>query len=539
MTAIQALIRIGQELPYRWLEYLPRSTIDGYLSPLPNRIFALLKERPVLRAWAENALAPPSRMHRLPSYFIHEQAPLLKDTGKPTIYLAPQYSALGLNTPLSSLGVKVIPWWEKIERLGHHVKNQQAVPESGALKDAWRDSFATFIEKALELSASSDQAKWIKRRLWDLPIIPLRDRWARPSETVYFDQVEDQMIPTNLGLHLVNPDALTTGAQRRMYESLGVSHCDPKVVGDRIMKFQTQAVSTDSQVIRTFVDNLRFLHYTGRDIPSRDRPQLLAVTSENHIRRSMHELYFPSAKQYDTQKLLAGIREAKSSSISLDCDIVLHQSFLSKECKAAFYHGLDWEHWLMENLSIRWYPPLTSKTARATLSPIMSATLMVDSTLFLGTLQAHWNTEYSLETILAGQAFLDHISSLPMLCVDGKRHALKDTFLPVEHLLELSGNLGVKSFLPFLDLPCPVFESHEWEFLEKFGVHSNSDLDYWLGSVRALRDAKDMPPQRKQESARRTYENLGRMANQESQQRIIVSSICSTQECSLITAGLL
>ena len=421
------------------------------------------------------------------------------------------------------IGVKPITWSELLRILCRDCESEESRRKAIPLSDDWHSSFAMFIRKALEVATSGTNG-WIKNDIQRLPIIPLEDgSWTKPAETVYFHEIDDQIIPTNLGLRLLRPVACGTGEQRSFYIVLGVSDCRPKYLGDRIMEFQLSERAGSIANSYTMALHLKFLHYEGRDIAESDRRRLIACTSRNKWCRAERDLYFPSDKEHDAQCLVDKILSSGATDDSFSGHVVLHKEYFSIWNATTFHHGRTWEQWLRYFLGVRYFPRLIVRVfGGLKLSPILDKICKLDSVLFLAVLQQHWVEDYSLE-IRPYQHQLSHLSHVRVQCVNGVQRELNRSFFPSPDLLKHTAGMGIDKLMPFLKLPSPSPSPDEWDFLMRQNVHFDDDLDFWLEALSVVKDATTLSPLEKPRSVQTIYESIGRLANKDSASKIKVS----------------
>ena len=142
-------LAVNDKQHYEWLEYLPRSPIDGFWEPLPSLIFDTIKSQNLLKPYAEEELRPATDLSILPDSFLHEGTPLLDDTELfETCYLSPEYIERGFGTQLRSLGMRNLTWTKIVDRLQADLEEQISKLRTKALDDPWHISFAGLIEEA-------------------------------------------------------------------------------------------------------------------------------------------------------------------------------------------------------------------------------------------------------------------------------------------------------------------------------------------------------------------------------------------------------
>lgn len=333
----------------------------------------------------------------------------------------------------------------------------------------------------------------LKARIFDLKFIPLTSgNWIAPNDLIYFPYVEDKEIPRNLYLNLVHPDALKTGAQKSLYESLGVSQCDPQTIVDKIMDYQLRRSKRKLGMknYNTLTLHLRFLHFAGILLSPDKRQQLLAFSGcapfssalhrfssprERRVGRVANGFYFPSNDEYDTQRLLRVIEDKGISGDNFNPGLILDDSILRESSPPAYHYGRSWKQWLEDFAFVRSFPPLCSRFQAGLgfcydLSSILSKVHEADSGLFLSTLRAHWTEEYASEYHNHHLDLKCRMRDRKVLCVSGASIKLAHTFFPTPHLNEKSEELGVRSAMPFLQLREALTNPSEWMFLTNFDV---------------------------------------------------------------------
>ncbi len=67
-------------------------------------------------------------------------------------------------------------------------------------------------------------------------------------------------------------------------------------------------------------------------------------------------------------------------------------------------------------------------------------------------------------------------------CEGSTETPLEDAYLPWPELLKIDGKLGVSRLLPFVVLPPELKDrpSENWDFLNKYGIRSEANLDFYL-----------------------------------------------------------
>ena len=520
--AIQQLIR---DVYWRsWLHWLPEDKLERFWEPLPKLIFELLQSTRVLRVFGESSYRCPNDLRILPDHFLHDEEPLYPDTAGPTLYLSTSYSEAGMNSALSRLGTRILSDQEILDRV-------QA--DSGRLlgryplDGAWHVAFCEMMEKIWSHASSSRSMQNMKQRIKEMQIIPLVDlSWANSLSTTYFPTVEGQKIPVNIGVQLVSELALKTGTQGEMYRLLGVSECSPDIVKEKILYYQLEGSRyIDSFDCSDLLDQLRFLHYAGGDIQSNYKQSLL-IPSRSKIRRASTQNYFSSDDDFHTEQLIHALGRVDSGLDNLYTDFFLDDSFSPSRHVDVYHHGLTWEQWLIQNAFIRYYPPLYIGTVEQErskkLSPVLQRLHEVHSALFFSTLRAHWENSYS-EALAKNKPLKDHLKRQPVQCTNNQRLATDTTYFPTSSIQDVSRDLGTMEAMPLVKLLEEQPAEDDWKFLRSLGVRFTINIDFWIMSLRVVRDTMHVRSARLQESVRKIYEKIGGVANQDMLEKLQVS----------------
>ena len=105
----------------------------------------------------------------------------------------------------------------------------------------------------------------------------------------------------------------------------------------------------------------------------------------------------------------------------------------------------------------------------------------------LRTLKSYWDDEY--RTALESYPLLkQQIASLKIPCTNVGSMELGKTFIPLKDLEAQCSSFVEPGMFPFLKFDS-VSTLEEWKFLETFGVHMESNLDFYLEILRRLKQA--------------------------------------------------
>jgi hypothetical protein len=471
-VAVEKLTTRGDLLEYKWMRYLPVQHMQGFWEELYEEIKDLLCYEKILRS-RRGHLQKLSIVRELPSWFLHEQKPLVPDNDE-DIYLSSKYKTVDIEL-LKSLGLKQIGAQEVVTRLKLSLPGENSPIHKRPLDDCWHTAFTFFAGRLL-------MNKAIKNDVLQLEIIPLNDgTWVSPlsmdSNTVYFPYVVDEdsvkiELPEGLSLRKLHPTAFADGERVNFYISLGISTCSHEVAISKILKAHKTGKRTGN--VDDFVKDLEILFYFGKPTGVCGHADLWIVSDRNDMRQG-RSLFFPSDEEYHAQKLLAA-----TPSINFIDFGFLHPQYLNSQVRYKISHQICWLVWLRK-CGILDFPPLVKWTSTGyVLSTAMKLIARDSPEKFVANLKEHWS-DYRLDSAKVAK----ESGSLLVLCQDGTKQPLNTTILPTQQLLEKSQQLKIELRLPFLklasqsDVQMPEFGS----FLKDFGVICDVNATFYLAAL--------------------------------------------------------
>ena len=470
----------GDSLEYKWMRYLPVQHIEGFWEKLYEETKDDLRSQKILRS-RRGYLRRLRNVRELPSWFLHEQMPLVPDNDE-DIYLSPNYKTADIEL-LKNLGLKQIAAQEIVARLKLFLLEGNSPIYESPLDDPWHTAFSAFAGRLL-------QDKAIKHDVQQMQIIPLNDEsWVSPSSMdsnpVYFPYVIDEdsvriELPEGLGLRKLHPTACADGERVNFYISLGISTCSHEVAIPKIL--EAHKAGKRSGNVDDFVRDLEILFWFGRPTKARGlgsttHADLWILSDRNKLHQGQ-SLFFPSDEEYHAQKLLVA-----TPSIDFIDFGFLHPRYLKTQVRNRICHQSDWLSWLRK-CGILYFPPLTKWTITGcVLSPAMKLIARDSPDKFVANLKEHWS-DYRFDS---GEVRKE-LGSLPVPCQDGTKQPLSTTILPTQQLLEKSRQLNIEPRLPFLKLSChsDIQRLEHWSFLEDFGVTCDVNATFYLAALRLL-----------------------------------------------------
>ncbi len=362
-----------------------------------------------------------------------------------------------------------------------------------------------------------------------LNIIPLQDgSWVSPNKDVYFPSVAETDVPKDLELLLVDPTACATGTRRQLYVKLGVTECDPDMVKGKILALHNITSPGSTSFTNDFISHFVFLYRLCKELDTRSRRMLLALARDRKRYRCSDEVYFGSDKEYDTEKLLKDLPHRTASETS-ETTVFLHDDYDYRRSRIRnpSLHELTWKQWLEKIALIRYYPPLARNGSNQELSPVLSTVLKADPVRFLGALRAHWASSYRREC-RKNPGLGDTLREAK---IDDKGQSLSYMFLPTEELVQITHTWGIRSFVPFLNLPYMTdwVSMIEWSFLTEFISSADPDNKFFLICLDVLKSRFHAGPTSDYSSISDIYERIAGVARDENNAQLkVLSLVCGS-----------
>ncbi|KAI8291498.1 hypothetical protein K4K56_006534 [Colletotrichum sp. SAR 10_98] len=497
-------------LGYHWARWLPQKEDAGsgtMITParLHSKIKDVLNDAEVFRTWTPDEFQTLSAVRRIPDFWLDDNGdPLFPDTDDP-VYPAKEYENSDLDL-LSSYGLKYMTWDHLLARIkfdmrgaGQHTPRWS--PNNLLTNEKWR---CLAVKAILHIHHNIPQEA--AKRLRKMPLIPLSTTQmvtAAKVKPIYFPFDNKGLeIPTSLSLHLVLKDL--SGAsdfgpddqdRHKLFNRLGVQMANTTFVRDRILSSPMHEVlKSGSSKKNRAVERLRYLYLSDEwsvetEDPSLVAENLVVLDTKNRIRSpagsAHHRTYLKTTDPYGPWELLKG----SSSGEDTKFDASFLQEMYTKDEPAAKEDGESWTAWLHRYLSISTHLPLVDPQNTAKLSPEFEHVYRHHPERFIGALQRHWHLcdEWSPNHA----AFIENLRNREVICNDGKKYRLSETFLPLPEVRE--------KFLEYVATPFAVLDldeevtvssySFKWGFLVlelrvKTGVFES--MEFYLDVLKKL-----------------------------------------------------
>ena len=480
-------------LDYQWVLFLPTGTIsDSFWAQLPPKIFELLKNAPVLQSWSGKQYKSPNQVKYLGSSCRDQyNEPLFEDLVN-ELYLSRYYDRY-YRIYLKRMGVETVSVDDILDRIDADLEKTVPKIVAPTTDDDWHTRVATMLCGLLEDSRYST----VQEEIRAMRLIPLENRVLVSSKEhdTFYPDYNGVSIPTDLGICLVNPEAIQNKARKKLFSLLGVTHCESKHIRKKILEKYNKwnAASLDASI-----SHLRYLFWN----PPEEEQQLdgrIYLKDQNEIPvYRMHvtfgrgdlvvdDLYFESQEEYGTQKLLERIERSVKGSISVAPGLPVHflnTSYLEAVSPKASHGGQSWVSWLEKVAGVRRSPRLLKRSSPKELSDVFLYILENRKDKLLGVLKTHWSEYVWLIT----PAIAEILAGAEVECENGEVSLLKESYLPVPKLRKISKQMGVDQRFPFLKLPVELTRENEkeWYFLKKFGAGTKESVDFYLEVLKSL-----------------------------------------------------
>ncbi|KAK6380969.1 hypothetical protein LTS17_005170 [Exophiala oligosperma] len=519
-TFAERLVLERSNLSYEWLAYIPLQAMVGFFQPLLALVLQKLREKQLFFSEFET-LRKPKQLRILTPDFTHQSEPLLPGTGLPWCFLSNTYK-VAYYPALLEVGIARLNFEEALDLIEGDVESGHSSLHSRSLDDSWHDTFALFIKHGLALSNIR-----YKKRIYDLPLIPVRVggalEWHRPGSDIFFPHAVDEgtgseciriLIPTDIELVVLQPDAATAPKRREVYLTLGVRHGSSFEICSAITRKMTKSGT------RKMFDILRsselLFWFSNQDFNVKDKVQ--AATSGG-IYGTSNLLFMRSSQPYHAECLVC-LNENPDYGRHF-----LNEIYQSSQVATRSRGGKTWEQWLVEVAGVRWYPPLQDVSNREKLHWVLEVVHGRDSILFLSVIQAYWAKEYS-SSCRFNSKLNEVLQKCQVLCQHGGTEQLSKCWFPSETILSVARRYGVEKQLPILSLPDAAQEHliSDWPALRDLGICYRLDLWFYRQAISLLSATRQRP---KIDSVTMgwLYKNMADLVTLEDRKAIQVSDI--------------
>jgi hypothetical protein len=463
-------------LQYKWPRYIPQKISNPFWKCLEDNIHELLKGRAILRGHRHGPLWPISQLKKIEADFKDESGnPLVADLDE-EMYLASEYAQEDIAV-LKSLGLGVLKFDDVIARFQHDLNQPSSKSrfKSPETDDYWHTQTAKLLLRPFKEKWSESSTVAVRR----LNCIPLQNgEWTAIADgAVFFPYTDGILIPTDLGLRIVDGKSITNPTREKLFITLGVKFASIQDITALILgRYKKESSSIGFE---TSLKDLCFLYSTyapGKTVNLRESTSLWVFNHRDHRSHDEEDLYFQSDEEYGFQELMGSVLEVAPHNSGRTGSFIHPEYCKQIEIFAEKPGGSHsaFKAWLQECIGILKHPRLVDPKDLTQLSPIFQYIIDSRPDKLLGTLKAHWSSyeamiSTSLASTISNVKVRTNISSTPL----GK------TFIPSESLTNKCAEfLDIQKF-PFLELENEP-DTEGWRFLSKFHVGVELSLDFWL-----------------------------------------------------------
>ncbi|RYO85206.1 hypothetical protein DL766_007003 [Monosporascus sp. MC13-8B] len=475
-------------LKYRWMRYLPK--LSGYpWDPFWRKLVDKIKYRIrdeeilILRDSASTKKIKDARRLAIRMCDKHGN-PLIDDIpGQSACYLSPSYEEGDLDM-LDDFGLQYMAQDELHRRVEYDLSRRTSRMRSSETDDDWHERAARCLDLSFEQG-------WDNRisELKEFKLIPLTNgQWVSANKSpVYFPATENGLlIPEDLGLALVDPQAARMKNRRQLLTYLGVKYAPVEDTRNRVIqKYKTtDLVELD---LETSLTHLRFLYLThekNHEAGARSI-ELGLCDTDGAMHSTAHHFYMVNKKRYGLWGLVNGVQNY----FRFDDVHFVNEGYFINPPEKPEQHSLTWKVWFDKFLGVHTYPRLVH-TDHDELSKECRFIAQHLPGEFLGFLSHVWNDQGA--TIECKPNLINELKEFEVPCRREQAMHLSGTYLPLQTLLQESDKfMRHAEGFPFLRLPEDLHSAHlvaKWDFLTILGVKKVANLQFYLDILRYIQE---------------------------------------------------
>ncbi|KAF4340028.1 hypothetical protein FBEOM_6067 [Fusarium beomiforme] len=497
ITAIQEFCQ-HPTLQYQWMRWLPQRNSypwDDFWSGLLEKIEGRIREVKVLRTLVTGKLDYIHRLRQLQPWLLDKNGdPLLADLDE-EMYLAKEYTCEDLKL-LKPYGLHEMPPSDAVSLFEKDLTSGpvQSRMMSPATDNEWHSLAARALMCLKDIATGS-----VQDRLKKLEFIPLRNgTWVPPSfgPLYYSHSSRGLTIPDDLGLYLVDLEAVNHPHRRSLFDKFGVTEALVKDVRSLILQKPLPPVGNETTLAAS-ISHLQFL-YLSDPLFEYDDSQARLRRYRVYDRRlrartpTKHVVYLTTDDDCGPSQLL----KPHGNAPGYDAPF-LHDYYMNEKPETPSGCSLDWPDWLQQRLRLRLHLQLTNtKKCPERKLELSSAFRYVEQyrpECVLSVLQRSWHLER--QEILDSTDVMRDFRQTEVACKSRDEFALLEplssTYLPLPELEGKHSRYAENEDFVFLDLGEAITSSSyraRWGFLvDDLGVGYTDDLQFYLSILGTIR----------------------------------------------------
>lgn len=449
-------------LCYSWPMYLtPRLSGSGFWNTLHNNILDTLRNMNILQ-WRYRQAAyefqKPSVVRYVPKAYRFEGETLFDLPSINKTHLSFAYDHV--YEPLRSIGVRQLSLRDLCEEFCEWV-GSVGIAGLKEKSEKWHSKVATIFYQ---------EGEWIKWKLKQLPIIPLRDgSWVRATETHLFlpSLNKNEHVPTGINISIVAESTVRDASRRKLYEYLDIKQYDPRQVCKLILELHKEIVSArGSRFANDLIADATYLFQHRTELDSYGVPRLLFAAQKDGKDVAQWSPWIYMIDPKSKNGVIAKYKDTPGNPFSVLFD-GYETSFRDKGMSRSFS---DFREWLLRSSAT--FATIPDLVRNSQLTPEWKFLRDQNVLDLLCVVRDQLST-----TLLPAPKLIEAVPRLEVRCLDGKSRPLGGLAVPTRDLKDNCPHLD------FADLPT----LQNWRFLAKFGVITELDTTAILRELQALR----------------------------------------------------
>jgi hypothetical protein len=380
------------------------------------------------------------------------------------LYLASEYLPADLDK-LTEYGLEFMsPGWF-LDKLKLDLKDESfSRVKSPRTDDKWHTCLSNYLTSILSSHSN---------RIRSLSLIPLiGGEWTSAQSTlVYFSRINNEYaIPTDLGLHLVDPKAERNFQRKKLFESLGVKNA--QITDIRGLIVDKYRLSYTVRDLNTSRSHLNFIYLTARQptIFGYGYYFMRILDHENRGRRSSatDPVYFSDDNPYGARKLFHAVKtKTATDNTTPELDVsFIHHGYLQYPPKQSKGDQRSWKTWLKETFNIYDFIPVFTRKDLMFEEPtfhLSKECLYIAKhhpEKFLGFLLENWRQDNN-NTFIRFPSLRKDLLELEVICENGRKHPLGKTYLPITAHQEARKFFEEGEFFPWLRIEASLRDDEQ------------------------------------------------------------------------------
>lgn len=455
----------GEGLCYSWPMYLTRQPSGSrFWKTLHDNILDALRNEEILQSrdkQAERDFQKPGVVRYVPEEYRFEGGTLFDLPSINKTHLSFVYDHV--YEPLQTLGVSQLSLDDLCEDFCQWV-GSFGIAGLKEKPNEWHSRVAAIFY---------EEGEWIKMKLKQLPIIPLRHgSWVRATETHLYlpPPNKNEHVPSGINISIVAEDAVRDVYRRKLYEYLDIKEYNPHQVCKLILEVHRKlACIWTGRSVKELIDDAAYLfkHRSYLDTSYGPPDIFFAVHIDGRVVAKQSPRIYIIDPQSE-HNVIAKYKDTPGNPFAVLLN-GYEDPFLGHDASRLIP---GFRQWLLQ-----------STTTFATIPDLVCNSRLTPEWNFLRDQDVldllHVVRDQLSATMFLAAKLVEAVPRLEVRCLDGQSRALGRLAVPT---LDLKRHCR---HLHFADLPDPT--SQNWKFLSHFGVITKRGTTAILRELQALR----------------------------------------------------